>query len=74
MGAEGWITIVDAEQVDDAGLDLTDHFYFVYNRVIFGKKVYTVYEETEKDCDCGSNCVCWSDFKEMIIDEWKIWS
>lgn len=52
MGADGSITIYDADQVDQIlrkhGIEDFD-FPNVYERIFLGKRIYHVYSETERD-------------------------
>lgn len=49
MGVEGWITLYDDDQVDEYGVTtrMFEHFENVYQRTLFGHRIYHVYEDTE---------------------------
>ena len=82
MCADGWITIFDADKVDMAGLKPFDYFLHVYERIIFGRRVYTVFGD---HTSCGyehgfctvrsiSNNDTHTLFCMCVIDAWEVWS
>ena len=76
MGADGWITIYDADAIDAAGFAdvFRQCFCNVYYRKIFGRSVYTVYDDTE-----GRDSSMYApqdapDFSQYEIDTWEVWT
>lgn len=77
MGADGWIYLLDANVCDKNGYDPRDDFVNVYERTIFGNRIYTVYGDTEHnytEADDDEHTI--EDYKKIgaFIDEWEVWS
>lgn len=73
MGADGWIDIYDQEKfwkiVKEKGFDLS--WCNIYDREIFGRKVTTVYGDTEGKGDIPFT---FEEMEEAYIDTWEVWT
>ena len=76
MGADGWITILDANECDRLGFHPHSDFNNVYEQTFRGFRMYTVYADTEdheEGCD-GEHTMNDYHRRGLVVDEWRVWS
>lgn len=77
MGADGYITILDADVVDANGYVPADDFNSVYLRTFLGHRIYTVYSDSEgRDLNAYRQTHSMEDYADIdaVLDEWEVWT
>lgn len=78
MGADGWVYILDADIVDAHGFNVMDDFNSPFTQTFMGKRIYTVYGDTEHhrtECDdCLHTIEDYEEIPGAVIDHWMLWT
>lgn len=79
MGADGRITLLNADACDEQGYEPFDDFTNVYERTLGCVRVYTVYADTEyfgaaEVLKGGVHTLIDYHDKGLVLDEWEVWT
>lgn len=82
MGADGWITLFNADAFDRKYPTLVENLIHFYERRIDEYRIYTVYEDTER-CDTPDmnldeeDAKLWKEAQnddDVLMDVWEVWT